>query len=35
MIEENWNFGQVFLEPRQNNVLSILNRNAMTSNLPG
>ena len=33
--EENWNFGTVFLEPRQNNVLSILNRNSMTSNLPG
>ena len=31
-IEENWNFGQVFLEPKQNKVLSVLNRNVMTNN---
>lgn len=35
MIEENWNFGQVFLEPKQNRVLSVLNRNVMTNNEPG
>ena len=35
MIEENWNCGQVFLEPKQNKALSILNRNSMEFNLPG
>ena len=31
-IEENWNFGQAFLEPRQNAGLSVFNRNTMTVN---
>lgn len=35
IIEENWNFGQVFLEERQNQVLSVLSRNTMTTNSPG
>lgn len=35
MIEENWNFGQVYLEPKQNVDISVLSRNSMVSNLPG
>lgn len=35
MIEENWNFGQVFLEPKQNIDIAVVNRNSMVSNLPG
>lgn len=35
MIEENWNFGQVYLEPKQNVDINVLSRNSMVSNLPG
>lgn len=35
MLEENWNFGQVFLELRVNSILAATAINTMTSNLPG
>ena len=35
MIEENWNFGQVFFEYRQNNILNVNSINDLTQNLPG
>ena len=35
MLEENWNFGQVYFEFRQNNILNVNSINDLTQNYPG
>jgi hypothetical protein len=35
MIEENWNFGQVYFEFKQNNILTVNSINDLTQNKPG
>lgn len=35
MLEENWNFGQVYFEYRQNNILNVNSINDLTQNYPG
>lgn len=35
MLEENWNFGQVYFELRQNKNLDVNSINDLTQNLPG
>lgn len=35
MIEENWNFGNVFFEAKNNNIMNVVSINSLTTNLPG
>jgi hypothetical protein len=35
MLEENWNFGQVYFELRQNKILNVNSINDLTQNFPG